>query len=146
MAAPMRCWIEPSNVNFGCIFFFCCFLCTFVLLFIVLPIHDNPANQFHVAFLLSQQAKRRRGSAGEHEATHVKSRLPVAVHFSACLTSDRPSAQLWQLICGDVDSHDLTRLVRLFAERHLRALTRLNLHLNPTPIRRNRQKLGPFKR
>lgn len=135
-------WIEPSNVNLFFVFFvhFC------------FNVHRSTHSRQprksipRCRFAFSTEAgEKTTGSAGEHEATLVKSRLPIAIHFSARLTSDRPSAQLWQLICGDVDSHDLTRLVRLFAERHLRALTRLNLHLlPPTPITRNRQKLGPF--
>lgn len=52
--------------------------------------------------------------------------------------------QLWQLICGDVDSHDLTRPVQMLAEWHPQALRHLNLHwFFPTAIKCNHDKPGP---
>lgn len=114
-----------------------------VSMFLAIP--ENPANQFHFAFWFFNGSRRRtEASAGGHEATHVHSSYYLLPDIFQPVSHLTAFAQLWQLMCGDVDSHDLTRLVPLFAERHLQALTRLNLHLFlPTPIRCNRRKLWP---
>lgn len=91
---------------------------------------------FKLPFFLKQKQA---GDGAEHEATHVRSGYSLSPDcLSLILTV---FVQPWQLICGDVDSHDLTRLVPMLAERRLQTPTRLKLH-SFLPIRRKPSESG----
>lgn len=139
---PTTCWTQLSCINFGCslVYFFFLAFCFSVFPYFYSHLKIQQMNfTLPFAFLTEAAAGRRVGPVNMKQ--HM---CRAAITYWQTFFG---LSHIWQCShsCGDVDSHDLTRLIRLFAGRHLQALTRLNLRLFlPTPIRRNRRKLGPW--